>query len=193
MSHLQENIKPYSKAIVKLLKGTVEKKDKIWNETLHYRNEIQNYISQIGLELIIKEEEGYAFIKQFEINNEGNTIGLVSRRQVGFETSIVLVILRQIIEDFESNPIESISEKFIQHSELVEEIEFFLSDKYNYVQFLKGLDSYIKKVIELGYLKVVPNNETDSKYMIHKIIKEKITLDTLKEFKEKLQEYVESI
>lgn len=193
MSHLQENIKPYSKAIVKLLKGTVEKKDKIWAETMHYRNEIQDYISQIGLELIIKEEDGYAFIKQFEIDNEGNTIGLVSRRQVGFETSIVLVILRQIIEDFESNPIESISEKFIQHSELVEEIEFFLTEKYNHVQFLKGLDGYIKKVIDLGYLKVVPSNEIDPKYVIHKIIKEKITLDTLKEFKEKLQKYVESI
>lgn len=193
MIHLQENIKPYSKAIVKLLKGTVEKKDKVWTETLHYRNEIQDYISQIGLELIIKEDDGYAFIKQFEVDNEGNTIGLVSRRQVGFETSIVLVVLRQIIEDFESNPIESISEKYILHSELIEEIEFFLTEKYNRVQFLKGLDSYIKKVIDLGYLKVVHSNETDPKYMIHKIIKEKITLDTLKEFKEKLQEYVESI
>ncbi len=32
MTQLHENIKPYSKAIVKLLKGTVESKETIWKD-----------------------------------------------------------------------------------------------------------------------------------------------------------------
>lgn len=194
MNQLHENIKPYSKAIVKLLKGTVESKENIWKDILTYQIEIQNYISQIGLELIIKEDDGYAFIKQFEIDVDDNTIGLVSRRQVGFETSIVLIILRQIIEEFESNPIDfQISEKFITQSELKEQISFFLPEKFNKVKFINDIEKYIKRVEDLGYIKEASTNESEKKYKIHKIIKEKITLDDLKEFKQNLQRYVESI
>lgn len=194
MNQLQENIKPYSKSIAKLLKGTVESKDTVWNDIILYKNDIQQYINQIGLELILKEDDGYAYIKQFEIDEEGNTIGLVSRRKVGFETSILLVILRQIIEEFEYNPIDIQSnERYISHEELRDEIELFLPEQYNKVKFIKDLDNYITRTQELGYLKEVKSNDTEKLYKIHRIVKEKVTLDMLKEFKEKLQVYVESI
>lgn len=194
MNQLQENIKPYSKAIVKLLKKTVDNDDIVWEDILFYQTEIQEYISKIGLELIIKENDGYAFLKQFEIDNDKNTIGIASRRQVGFETSIVLVILRQIIEEFESDPTDfQVTDKFITESELKEQIGFFLPEKYNKVKFLKQLDNYVKNVVKLGYLKESNTNLNEKKYKIHKIIKEKITLDILNEFKENLKQYVESI
>ena len=193
MNNLQENIKPYSKAIVKLLKGTVESKDNVWKDILNYQVEIQNYLSQIGLELILKENDGYAFLKQFKIDNEGNTIGIASKRQLGFETSVILIILRQLIEEFENNPIEALLEKYITHEELIDEIELFLNEKYNKVQFFKDIDKYIKRVVELGYLKEIKSDSTEQRYKIHKIITEKITLDILNEFNEKLEKYVESI
>jgi hypothetical protein len=194
MNQLQENIKPYSKAIVKLLKKTIDNDDIVWEDILFYQTEIQEYISKIGLELIIKENDGYAFLKQFEIDNDKNTIGIASRRQVGFETSIVLVILRQIIEEFESDPTDfQVTDKFITESELKEQISFFLPEKYNKVKFLKQLDSYVKNVIKLGYLKESGTNLNEKKYKIHKIIKEKVTLESLNEFKENLKQYVESI
>jgi len=193
MSSLERNIKPYSKAIVKLLKGSIERHSNVWDDVVNYQTEIQDYISQIGLELIVKKEEGFAFIKQFE-DSEGNTLGLVTRRQIGFETSIVLVVLRQSLEDFDSNPTQfQVSQKFITDSEIKEEVELFLPEKFNRVKFLKELDSYIKKIVELGYLSEVNKKETETKYQIQRIIKEKVSLDILQEFKTKLQGYVESI
>jgi hypothetical protein len=103
MNHLEKNIKPYSKAIVKLLKSPVERNSSVWNDVVIYQLEIQEFISQIGLELIVKKEEGFAFVKQFE-DSEGNTLGLITRRQIGFETSIILVVLRQALEEFDNNP-----------------------------------------------------------------------------------------
>lgn len=194
MNSLQENIKPYSKAIVKLLKGTINKNDFVWDDILNYQNEIQEYISKIGLELILKENDGFAFLKQFEIDNENNTIGIASRRQVGFETSIVLVILRQIIEEFESDPTDfTITEKYITEAELKEQIAFFLPEKFNKIKFLNDLKKYVENVEKLGYLKETGTMLNEKKYKIHKIIKEKITLDILNEFKENLKQYVESI
>lgn len=194
MSSLEENIKPYSKAIVKLLKSPIERRNEsLWNVVLNYQVEIQDFISQIGLELIVKKDEGFAFVKQFE-DSEGNTLGLITRRQIGFETSIVIVVLRQSLEEFDSNPTQfQVAEKFITDSEIKEEIELFLQEGYNRLKFQKDLDKYIKNVVDLGFLKEVSKKDNETKYQIHRIIKEKVTLDILQEFKTKLQEYVESI
>lgn len=192
MSNLEQNINPYSKAIVKLLKGVVERNSNVWEDIVFYQNEIQEYISQVGLELILKKDDGFAFVKQFE-DGEGKTLGLVTRRQIGFETSIVLMVLRQSLEEFDSNPTQLATEKFITDSEIKDELELFLQEGYNKLKFQKDLDSYIKKAVELGYLKEISKKENETKYQIHRIIKEKITLDILQDFKTKLQEYVESV
>ena len=192
MNSLQRNLKPYSKAIVKLLKGNVERSrnSTIWDDVVNYQNEIQDYISQIGLELIVKKDEGFAFVKQFE-DSDGNTLGLVTRRQIGFETSIVLVVLRQSLEEFDSNPAQfQVSEKFITDSEIKDEVELFLPQKFNRIKFLKELDGFINTIIKLGYLVEVSKKENETKYQIQRIIKEKVTLDILEEFKLNLQKNV---
>lgn len=194
MSNLDKHIQPYSKAIVRLLKSPIERKNEsLWNSVVTYQNEIQEYIATIGLELIVKKDEGFAFVKQFE-DSEGNTLGLIVRRQIGFEASIVLIVLRQSLEDFDSNPTQiQVAEKFITNSEIKEEVELFLQEGYNRMKFQKDLDSHINKIVELGYLKEVNKKDSETKYQIHRIIKEKVTLDILQDFKTKLKEYVESI
>lgn len=194
MSNLEKHIQPYSKAIVRLLKSPIERKNEsLWNNVVNYQIEIQEYIATIGLELIVKKDEGFAFVKQFE-DSEGNTLGLIVRRQIGFEATIVLIVLRQSLEEFDSNPTQiQVAEKFITNTEIKEEIELFLQEGYNKMKFQKDLDSYINKIVELGYLKEVSKNDNETKYQIHRIIKEKVTLDILQEFKTQLKEYVESI
>ncbi len=190
--NLENYKKPYSKAIVRLLKSPIERNSNEWENLVMYQNEIQDYLSQIGLELIIKKDEGFAFVKQLE-DNDGNTLGFVQRRQIGFETSIVLVVLRQSLEEFDSNPTQLATDKFITNSEIRDELELFLPEKFNRKIFIKELDRYINAAVELGYLKKVSEKDTETRYRIHRIIKEKITLDILQDFKTKLQEYVESL
>lgn len=192
MSHLEQNMTPYSKAIVRLLKSTVERSSNVWEDIINYQNEIQEYIGLIGLELIVKKDEGFAFVKQLE-DNEGNTLGLVTRRQIGFETSIVLVVLRQSLEEFDSNPTQLATEKYITDSEIKDELELFLQEGYNKLKFQKKLSEYIGNAEKLGYLKEISKKDNETKYQIHRIIKEKITLDILQDFQTKLKEYVESI
>ena len=98
-------IKSYSKAIVYLLRKTVEKSSPVWNDILLYQSNIQEYLSVIGLELIVKKDEGFAFVKQ--IVYDDTTLNLVTRRQLGFEVSIVIIVLRQLLEDYDSNPTET--------------------------------------------------------------------------------------
>ena len=116
-------IKPYSKAVIKLLKGVVENNDVVWNDLLTYQADIQNYISTMGVELIVKKDEGFAFIKQ-TILDDDKTINLVSRRQYGFEVSVMLVVLRHMLEDFDSNPtLSQATDKYVTAEDIKEETE----------------------------------------------------------------------
>ena len=99
-------IKPYSKAVVNLLKRTVEKTSPVWNDIINYQSDIQEYLSVIGLELIVKENEGFAYVKQIVYDDDA-TLNLVSRRPLGYEISLVLIVLRQILEDYDNNPTET--------------------------------------------------------------------------------------
>ena len=182
-------IKPYSKAVIKLLKGVVENNDVVWNDLLTYQADIQNYISTMGLELIVKKDEGFAFIKQ-TILDDDKTINLVSRRQYGFEVSVMLVVLRHMLEDFDSNPtLSQATDKYVTAEDIKEETEMFLPVSYNKVKFEKELDNNIEKIIGFGFLVAPKNKEGEKRYRIHRIIKEKVTLDDLLDFKKQLNDY----
>lgn len=193
MANLEQYEKPYSKAIIRLLKSPVERSSPVWDSVIHYQVDIQDFVGTIGLELIIKKDEGFAFIKQLE-NSDGDTLGLIQRRAVGFEVSIVLIVLRYSLEDFDNNPTQYQSnEKFISNLQIREELELFLQEGYNHLKFQKDMDKYINAVEELGYLKFISEKENIKTYQIQRIIKEKISLDELQDFKGKLNEYIQSI
>ena len=182
-------IKPYSKAVVKLLKGVVENNDTIWSDILTYQTEIQDYISLMGLELILKKDEGFAFIKQRTID-DAKTVNLVSRRQYGFELSVMLVVLRQMLEDFDSNPtLSQATDKYVTAFEIKEETEMFLPSTYKKAKFEKELDNNIERLVDFGFLIAPKSNDGETRYKIHRIIKEKVTLDDLLDFKKQLNDY----
>ena len=185
--------KPYSKAIILLLKKTVEKGSPVWEDIINYQIEIQDYLKVIGLELILKKDEGFAFVKQIVFDDD-STLNLVSRRQLGFEVSIVVIVLRQILEDYDNNPVETQStDRIITSNEIKDEVRLFLPQNYNKVKLEKDLDTYIQRVVELGFLKEVKRNNDEVRYKIHRIIKEKVSLEDLDAFKKKLEEYAGTI
>lgn len=191
MIETNNGIKNYSKAVVALLKGIVESSNKtIWEDILFLEDDIRAYIKIMGLELVIKKEDGYAFLKQIDLDGEGQTIGLVSRRRLSFGASVILVILRQILDEFEKD-IDSYDtiEKFISEEELKSEIEDFLPKGYDLVGFYKNLENNIGRIKELGFLRKKVSDNGETSYIIHKVIKEKINIDTLLQFKQNLENY----
>ena len=183
-------IKPYSKAIVLLLKKTVENNSPEWNNILIFQKDIQEYLSVIGLELVIKRDEGFAYVKQIVMDDD-TTLSLVQRRQLSYEVSVILILLRQMLEEFDNNPTDMHSaERYVSTNEIKDEIHLLLPKKYNMAKFDKDLDNSIQTVVKLGFLREIKNRNNDTLYMIHRILKEKVKLDDLYLFKQKLEEYV---
>lgn len=191
----QELIVEYARTAVKLLQGDLDYEDPLWKELLIYENELRRYFSQIGVDLIVDRDEGYAFLSQKELDENGVTIGLMRRNPISFEVSLICILLREWLDEFEINA--NLSPKFyIQHGEIKERIELFFQEQSNRIKLLKDMDIAIRKTVDLGFLKEVEKSPTkidDNRYWVKPIIKAKITIEQLEVYKEELENHVRSI
>jgi len=183
----------YAPVIVKLLQGAVyDDNQKVWNDLLQYQFEVSQYFEKIAVELIVERQEGYAYIRQVPIDEENNTIGLVRRIPMSYELSLLCVLLRMLIDDFEVSNTDQ-HNLYISHKRLKEELEIFFKEQSHKVRMLKELDRYIEQAEGLGFLKVIDKDtkvKDEIQYEVRRIIKARITNDKLEEFKRKLQQDV---
>ena len=193
MENRNQSYEPYAYVIVELLKKIVyDANEKLWNDLLLYQNEIADFFERIAISLIVDKKDGYAYLKQVEIDEEGNTIGLVRRIPLKYEVSLICVFLRGMLDEFEVTNVEE-REFRITHKQLKNHIELFFKEKSNKVNLFKRFDSYIETIVELGFLTKIGNADEpkdDTRYEVKRIIKAKITNDVLEDFKKKLEQNV---
>ena len=98
----------YSLSLIALLKGIVYNHQKeVWENLLHYESDVKKYFIPIGLELFLDKSEGYAFLRQKELEEDELQLPkLAEKRQEKITTTINRVLeigfLRKL-EDLEKN------------------------------------------------------------------------------------------
>ncbi|WP_455633558.1 DUF4194 domain-containing protein [Parabacteroides sp.] len=189
MENTDVGMLPYAPVIVKLLQGAVYYEDKLWNELILNQTPIDRFFRQIGVELIVEEKDGYAFLRQKE-DEEGKTIGLIRRMPLTYEQTLLCVLLREWLDEFEITDTET-RNLYITHKQFRERIEMFFKEKSNQAKLLRNLDTLIKDMLNLDFLKKIEDTPypDERKYEVRRIIKSKITADKLFEFKQKLTDY----
>jgi hypothetical protein len=184
---------PFAHVIVKLLQDTLyDENEKVWNDLLQYQIPITQYFDKIAIDLILEKGDGYAYLKQIELDEEKNTIGLVRRTPLKYEPSLICVFLREMLDDFETNNVDQ-RNLYVTHKQLKETIELFFKEKANKVKLFAKFDSYIDTIVDVGFLKIISkpeNSKDETRYEVRRIIKAKITNDVLENFKKKLEQNV---
>ena len=82
---MDEGILPFAPAVIKLLQGVVYNDDKTtWNSLIQYQQFIKQYFSGIGIDVIVRESDGFAFLKQKDSDpdQENALPHLIERRQL---------------------------------------------------------------------------------------------------------------
>jgi len=176
-----------------LLKGLFYKSENenAWMELVDQsRGVISDYVSMIGLALEIDENEGYAYLKNMESEeNQTPLPKLIQSRELSYKVSLLCVLLRKRVVDFEMQ--NESSRAVVTKDELVQNIILFLPQKFNETKLYKEIDTTIKKVEDLGFLKRLKSSE-DS-YEIRSSIKAFVDAQWLSEFSQRLEEYKEEI
>ncbi len=185
----------YAHVIIKLLQDVLYDEEKTtWSDLLTYQIPVRDYFAKIGLELHLDEREGFAFLKQPE-EEDFKLPRLVRRTPLSYEVTLLCVLLREMLEEFDVNDIES-RKCFVSAKELQEKIELFFKESPNKIRLLERSDKTIQSAVRLGFLKETEQESGkngDTRYEVRRIIKAKITHEKLEEIKQKLAAHVESV
>ncbi|MES2733336.1 MAG: DUF4194 domain-containing protein [Bacteroidota bacterium] len=179
---------PYSPALIRLLQGIVYEEDKqLWDIIITYQTDIKQYLQVLGLEVFIDESEGYAFVKQKVLESDDENLPvLVKKIQLSYPVTLLCVLLRERLLEFDAQGGDS-TRLIISKDQIREMIITFLPEKSNEARIIDNIDSYINKLIDYQFLRKLSNQT--SEYEVKRILKARITVDTIQEIKNKLYEY----
>ena len=186
---------PYARAAVKLLQGPVfEDQPDIWDEVNQYHVELIKFFEKIAIKLIVDKRDGYAYLKQIE-QDDGSTIGLVRRSPLSYELTLVTVLLREWLLEFESNDMET-TNLYITPKQFRDRLEMFFKEKSNELKFIRELNKYLPECEKLGFLKLVHKdaiNADEDRYEVKRILKARVTNEELLRFKMLLEDELKSV
>ncbi len=196
MEYQNPHIAPYAKSAVKLLQGPVfEDESDVWNEMLQYQVELTKYFEKIAIEPIIDKRDGYAYLKQMELDDTGSTIGLIRRMPLTYELTLICVLLREWLQEFESDDVET-TQLYITPKQFRDRLEMFFKEKANELKFIKELNRHLEACVKMGFLKLVrkePTNPDEDRYEVKRIIKARVTNEELARFKQLLEDELKSV
>lgn len=175
-------------ALVHLMRGVVDSESDpaLWQGLLNLSARIRDYVALMGLELVIDEAEGYAFLRQ-EVAEDGEEElpHLVKRIQLGFPVSLLLALLRKRLA--ENDAAGSDLRPILTLGEIRDMVRAFTPDRANEAKALKSLRSDVKTVVELGFLR--PLRAQTDRYEIRRLLKHFVDAQWLASFDAKLAEY----
>lgn len=187
----------YAHVIIKLLQGPIYVDEKnIWRDLQAWQSAIRDYFKKIGIELLVSEVDGFARIVQPEPeeNDECPLPRLMRKQTMNYETSLLCVILREMLEEFD---IKSEGTKlFVTQKDIKERIELFYKEQSNKSKLWRELSKPINSLKNIGILKLTREdavNKDNNQYEVKRIIKALVNNDKLEEIKIKLASYVNTI
>lgn len=175
--------------LVHLLKGVLYRDTHhlLWQQLAQIEPQVRDYISVLGLELLVDQGEGYAFLRQKQFDAMDKEVPrLVQRRPLSYPVSLLCVLLRKRLTeaDHAGENVKAI----ITRDDIQNDIQTYLKPQANEARQVEQIDATIKKVIDLGFLKPI---KEEGYFEIRRIIKALVDADWLADLNEKLQTYRE--
>ncbi|KAF5049245.1 hypothetical protein DSECCO2_441710 [anaerobic digester metagenome] len=186
---MDKNSLLFSASLVALLKGCVNEttQPKLWNEIMENQIQIEDYVSKIGLTLVVQGQDGYAYLMQRKYDNEEQEVPrLISKRQLSFGISLMLVLMRKELIEISKNGSD---ERFIiSKQEIEEKVRPYLKDSTDEIKLKREIESNINKIEEMGFIRSLKDSNTQ--YEILPIVRGFVDAQWLEDFDSKLKEYM---
>jgi hypothetical protein len=177
-----------SQVVVGLMKGVTYRDEnaRAWQALLGFEAQVREYTSVIGLELVLDEPEGYAFLRQrTAAEGEEEPPRLVPRRQLGFSVSLLLVLLRRKLAEFDASSGET--RLILRKEEIVNLLSVFLPGTANEARQMDRVETDIRKIVEMGFLRRL--GVAEDEFEVRRILKAFVDAQWLSDFNVRLAEY----
>lgn len=175
-------------AIIRLMQGVVyrESDEGTWITVERSGAAVRDHFATIGVDVVVDEEEGYAYLRSRpEIQGEEALPRLVRRRALTYPVSLLLVLLRKRLLEFETTGGEG--RLVLSTEQIVEMLRLFQADSTNDARVVDTAEATIKKAAELGFLRAL-RGQADH-WEVRRILKAYVDAETLSDFAGRLREY----
>jgi len=178
-------------AIIRLMQGVVYRTtdEDTWLTLERLGAGVRDHFATIGIDVVVDDVEGYAYLRS-RPENEGEEAlpRLVRRRALTYNVSLLLVLLRKRLLEFETSGGEG--RLVLSTEQIVEMLRLFQADSTNDARVVDQAETTIKKAAELGFLHQLRGQRDH--WEVRRILKAYVDAQTLADFAAKLREYAGS-
>jgi hypothetical protein len=178
-----------SSVVIPLMKGVVyrDTHDRAWKHLLQLQPQVRDYVGVMGLQVVIDETEGYAFLRQRpdDPDDADPPPRLIPRHALSFYVSLLLALLRKKLAEFDAQGGDT--RLIVTRAQIIEMIRVFLPATSNEARLTDKIDEHIGKAERLGFLR--PVKYAERSYEVRRILKAFIDGQWLADFDTRLAEY----
>lgn len=178
--------------LIALFKGVLYQEDDpaLWQSLLDLQSRVRDYLGVLGLQLILDEAEGYAYLRQGQEEDEvapGQAAlpRLIARRQLSYPVSLLLALLRKRLAESDAGSGEA--RLILSREQIADLLRLFLAEGSNEAKLADRIDAHIAKVVELGFLRRLRGK--DEQFEVRRILKAYVDAQWLNEFDQRLRDY----
>ncbi|GAA1694333.1 DUF4194 domain-containing protein [Microcella alkalica] len=177
-------------AIIHLMRDVVYREipshEVAWETLQRHRGRVADHFAAIGIDVVVDETEGYAYLSTREAENGEDPLPrLVRRRTLTYNASLLLVLLRHRMVEFESTGDDG--KLVLTRDQLVEMLRVFQQSSSNEARTIDQADRTIAQVAELGFLRELRGQP--GAWEVRRILKAYVDAQTLSDFASRLNAY----
>jgi len=178
---------------ITLLKGVIyrEGDERLWSALLDLQARVREYVAVLGLELVLDEAEGYAFLRSRPDGAPDDVVPklprLIARRPLSFPVSLLLALLRKKLAEFDAGGADT--RLVLTSDDIVELIRVFLPASSNEARLIDQIETHINRVVELGFLRRLKITSGPASFEVRRILKAFVDAQWLVEFDARLAAY----
>ena len=149
-----------SRVLIALMKGIIyrDADGEIWQALLNLQARVRDYVAALGLELLLDEAEGYAWLRNRPTSGDETELPrMVTRRQLSFPVSLLLALLRRKLAESDAGGGDV--RLILSRDEVVELIRLFLPAGSNEARIVDQVDTHLNKIVELGFVRRLSGHE----------------------------------
>jgi hypothetical protein len=179
-----------SAVLIPLLKGVSYRADDAaqWNALLQLQGRVRDHVAVLGLELMVDEAEGYAFLRSRAVA-EGDLAAalprLVARRPLSFPVSLLLALLRKKLAEFDAAGGDT--RLILSREQVAELLRVFMPEGSNEARLIDQVDTHLNRVVDLGFVRKLRGQ--DGMFEVQRILKAYVDAQWLGEFDLRLAAY----
>lgn len=182
-----------SSVLVPLLKGVSYRSDDLahWQALLSLQGRVRDHVAVLGLELMLDEAEGYAYLRSRAESDEPGVATLpklprlVARRPLTFQLSLLLALLRKKLAESDAGGGDT--RLILSREQVVEMLRVFVPEGSNQTRLIDQIDAQLNRVVDLGFVRRLRGQE--HMFEVQRILKAFVDAQWLAEFDARLAAY----